>query len=140
MRAIAESNLKKLFFALLFFAGVIGAASFYPQFAQGYEIKTACRLTCNDLINVTRFGQAPGAKPPTDDFINKARRAGVKLTDRQYSFKLEERRQDAAWACKARVEYPVVVQWAFIGDIFTEIPPFKMKKVVAVEHKVSNNY
>lgn len=138
MRAAAESNLTKLIAVVVAVVVIIGVASFYPQFEQGYQIKTAARLTCNDLIKLKRFPN-PAAPDPYEEFKAKAKRVKVKLDSSMYSFEVEDLRAEASHVCRVRVEYPVVVEWAFIGDIVREIEPYKFNKVVRLTHQVANS-
>lgn len=129
--------MKKIFYFLLGLVAVILVASFLPPFTQGYEIKTAARLACNDFIKQARYKTTGD---PAVKFLDAARRAGVKLDPKQFSFAVEEKRQDNAWVCHFRVRYPTRVEWAFIGQVFQELPQPIWGRDIALDHSVSNTY
>lgn len=136
MHAVAESNLSKIVWLLLFVVLVIFVGSFWPEFSQGYDVKTQARLFCNSMIR----GKLNSYEVNTDDFVQNVRPSGVKLTPKQYSFTLKENRQGHSWICTFKASYPVSVEWVGIGQVLQEIPQYKFMKKIELEHEVSNTY
>jgi hypothetical protein len=126
-------------YLFLAFVATILLMSWWVPFSQGYEIKTAAKLVCNDFIKRARHPAANFADP-SESFVAKARVAGVQLKPDQYSFKVEQDIPGAAWVCKVKVSYPITIEWALIGDVLQELPKYSGRKVIKVEHRVSNTY
>lgn len=137
---VAAANWKALIWVLLLGVGVIGVMSWYPVFAQGYDVKNSMKLACNDIIKIKRFG-APGDNQNAwrDPFVHRATQAGVNLKEKQYSFSATHDRQAGEWVCKARVTYPTTMEWALVGSVLA-IEPMVGKKDIIVDHRVRDSY
>ncbi len=141
-RTVAEGRIQKLVLVVLAFVAVIGSSTWYPGFAQGYAVKNAGKLACNDLIRQTRFkieGQEEAWREP---FHRRASVEGVKLKPTQYSFKISKERTDQGtyeYLCKVHITYPFTMEYAFIGGVFA-IQPINSVKVLKFEHSVRENY
>ena len=140
LHTTGEGNLARLIYVLLAFAGVIAVMSWYPVFAQGYEVTTAAKLACNDGIKVERFG-APdeAAKKWTEVLVRGAGGAGVRLTEDDYSLKISHDGSARRWVCEGRVNYKVKCEIALIGDILA-LEPIKATKHIRFTHEVPEAY
>jgi hypothetical protein len=141
-RTVAEGRIQKLVFVVLAFCAVIGLATWYPSFSQGYAVKNAGKLGCNDLIRQTRFKVEGADELWRENFTRRASVEGVKLKPNQYTFKIsKERRSDGSYEylCKVHITYPFTMEYAFIGGVF-DIAPLQSVKVLKFEHSVRENY
>lgn len=136
--ATAEGALAKLIGLVLFFVAVIGVGTWYEPFAQGYELKNAANVACNDFVRFTRFGGGPG-DTHIEPFLRRATQVGVRLKPNQYSFKAKRDNATSEWVCTVYIKYPTKTDWVIVGPIF-EIPPLKQNHVLTYEHRVRENY
>jgi hypothetical protein len=141
-RTVAEGRIQKLLFVVLAFVAVIGLSTWYPSFSQGYAVKNAGKLACNDLIRQTRFKVEGQEEQWREGFLRRASVEGVKLKPTQYTFNVsKERVSDGSneFSCKVHITYPVTMEYAFIGGVF-DIKPIETVKVLKFEHRVRENF
>lgn len=141
-RTVAEGRIQKLVIVVLAFVAFIGAFTWYPGFSQGYAIKNAGKLSCNDLIKQTRFGTPETAEVWREAFVRRASVEGVKLKPTQYTFKVTKERTSNGtyeYLCRVHITYPFTMEYAFIGGIF-DIKPIDTVKVLKFDHTVRENY
>jgi hypothetical protein len=165
MRTVGEGNLKKVLWALAAVVIALVVMTWLEPFTQSYQIKTACRLMCTDMINskgevalAQRLGQPPrfDDKNVRDQFINRARQAGVKFDagdvdadcpdylnkDKPhcFSFKYTYDEQGEAHVCTIDVRYGTDTEPALIGNVLRELPHLKTQQHVEVVQRVNKNY
>jgi hypothetical protein len=134
-RTAAEGAFKTLIIAVLVLAALIGIRTWLDPFTQGYEMQSAAKTTCNEAINLFRFG----GEPWEAKFVRRATQAGVHLEPEQYSFKVSPAPQTSEFICHARIRYPTKTEWWLVGPYFG-IPPLKWARVLEVEHRVRESY
>ena len=91
-RTVAEGRIQKLVTVVLAIAAFIGAFTWYPSFSQGYAVKNAGKLGCNELIKQTRYKVEGQEEAWREGFIRRASVEGVKLKPSQYSFAVTKER------------------------------------------------
>lgn len=135
----AEGLLGKLVWLVLAAALGIAGMTFYPQFAQGYEIKGAAKVACNELMRNWRQQRAGEEEAHLEPFLRRAKRAGVKLEPSQYSFTPSHDKQSDQLICKVRITYDLSIEWYQVGHLL-QIAPFAYSRVIAFEHSVAAKY
>ncbi|OGQ13244.1 MAG: hypothetical protein A2138_14960 [Deltaproteobacteria bacterium RBG_16_71_12] len=165
MRTVAEGNLKK---ALWFVAAVVIALlvlTWLKPFLQAYEIKTAGRLMCTDMIRVqgeARMAEQLGKPPAFDNknvrdiFIGRARQAAIQFEagdldpdcgsfsdkdqphcfSHQYSFDA----QAGQHVCTIHVRYRTDTAPAIVGDVLQELPHLKLQQHIKMVQRVNKSY
>lgn len=142
LATLAEGRVQKLVLLLLGLALVIGIGSWYPPFAQGYEVKNAMKLACNDVIRKYKGWRDDWLNQGTewkDVFVRRAGGAGVRLQEKQYSFRPSHDAQAGEFVCKAKVTYPTKMEWFLISDFFTVEPVLGTKKI-EFEHRILDKW
>lgn len=165
MRTVAEGNLKK---ALWFVAaGLIALVvlTWLEPFLQSYEVKTACKLMCSNMIRAQaemRMSKESGNpagfdnRHVRDQFIGRARQAMVKFDagdldpdcgayldkDRPHCFSHEYSfdQQNGQHVCKIHVRYRTDTAPALVGDILTELPHLKMQQHINMVQRVNKDF
>lgn len=165
MRTVGDSNLKKVLWVLAAAIVVLVVMTWLEPFTQSYQIKTACRLMCTDMIRAKAeavMAQRAGESPKFDDknvrdqFINRARQAGVtfdagdldvdcpdylkKDKPHCFRFKYSYDAQAETHVCTIDVRYGTDTEPALIGHVLQELPHLKMQQHVAVVQRVNKNY
>ena len=129
--------MKKIILILVVAALVIAAATYLGPWATEYEVKTAARIACNDLILEKRTGSTGKA---LEGFVRKSSTAGVKLKEGQYAFSLEESKGERLWRCHYKVAYKSSTPVFLIADFFTDVPPFTLVHRIDAVHEVRSTY
>lgn len=138
-RTVAEGRIQKLVLIVLAAAAVIGVGTWYPSFAQGYAVKNAGKLACNDQIKQFRY-KSPGREEAwREPFLRRATIEGVKLKPNQYAFQVTHEPNVGEYVCKVHITYPYLMEWAFIGNVFA-LEPLPGVKVLKFEHRVRQNF
>lgn len=166
MRASAQGNLKKLVWLVVVVVVGLVVLTWLTPFSQGYELKTACKLMCNDMIRAKQereMAERGGSGPPAFDdknvregFLNRARQAGVRFDggdwdadcgaylekDRPHCFshKYSYDAQNKQHICKIHVRYRSDTAPALIGDVLQELPHLKMQHHIDVDQRVNATY
>ena len=136
-RVIAAGPWGKLFWFLLGVLLLIGVLTYLEPWTAQYEVKMAAKIACNTAAK----GRVPMAGSQWEkDFVNAARRAGVKLTPRQYLFEVKRDPQNQLWRCRAQVAWKSVTSPAIIGDVLQEVPPLTLTHRLDFEHEVRDHY
>jgi len=131
---VAEGPLKTLTIFLVIFLVVIAGITYSEPFASEYEVKTAARMGCNELINQTRYGRPTGWE---DIFIRRSNMAGVHLKKDQYDFKVEP--QYDRFICKAAIAWRSQTEIFLLSQAF-DIQPMKIVHRIDFEHEIRKSY
>ena len=135
----AEGTIKKLIALAVAFAAVIGLMTWYEPFAQGYELKNAAKIACNELMKNWKYKIAGQENFHIEPFLRRTTQAGVTLKPNQYKFTPSHDRNKGELVCTVRITYPTTTDWFLVGPIF-EIPPLKQKHVLNIDHRVRDTY
>ncbi|HEY1099603.1 MAG TPA: hypothetical protein VGF99_11780 [Myxococcota bacterium] len=136
MHVIAEGPLKKLLFIIVAFALVILVGTWLEPFTAEYEVKTAGKIACNSILQNIRYNE-PHRREWEATFVQKARVAGVMLTNEQYNFEPGTAYDDMT--CHFVVAWRSTTPLIFIGDLF-DLPPMKLLHRLDYVHKVKKNW
>ncbi len=122
----------KLLYVVIALVVLLGLATIATPFMAQYEVKRAARVTCSDFFRAHRDIQGPEWR---DDFVRKARIAGVNLkSDQQYLFQLEKRTSLNMWHCRFKVAWNSETPVIGIGELVTELPKIK------ITHRIDETY
>ena len=138
-RRAANGNLKKLVTLVVLVIAGIGVATWYEPFAQGYEVTSAAKLACNELVRNWKYKIENTDGVHIEPFIRRCTQAGVRLKPNQFKFTPSHDKQAGELVCKVHITYPTTTAWFLVGDIF-QIPPLEQRKVLDFEHRVRDAY
>lgn len=132
----ANGPLKSLaIFAVVSTVVILGGTYFPGPFTAEYEVKTAAHVACNDYINIVRF-KRPDDRGWQRNFTALAGKAGVRLSEEQFDFKVVE---GVELECHFRAKWRSQTDIILIGDILG-IPPIKLIHDLDMVHKVRRKY
>ena len=165
MRTVGESNLSK---ALWFLGAVVVALlvmTWVEPFLQRYEIKTASKVLCADMIkmhNEEALAKKRGTttkfdnKQVMNNFITKARHAGVKFDAGEFdadcgdyldkdephcfSYVYEYDPQTTQHVCTIHVRYGSDNAPAVVGQVLQELPHLKIQHNISMVQRVNRDF
>ncbi len=165
MRAQAHSNLKRLLWLVGGAVVALVVATWLTPFLQTYEIKTAAKLLCNDLIRAAKEKAAGG--PTGSDvafgeeeartrFLGRVRAAGIRFDagdidpdckayidkDQPHciSYRYTFDKDNQQHVCRVHVRYRSDTQPALVGDVLQELPHLKLQHHLDVEPRINAAY
>lgn len=165
MRTIGEGNLSKVLWFLGAAVVVLIVMTWVEPFLQRYEVKTAGKVLCADMIKhqqeeamaKKRGGSAAFTdKQVMTKFLSKTRQAGVKFDPSDFdvdcgdyldkdepscfSYSYAFDAQGGQHVCTIHVRYKTDTPPAVIGQVLQELPHLKMQHHINMVQKVNKNF
>jgi len=165
MRAEAHGTLKKFVWIVVAVVVALVVLTWLTPFLQGYEVKTACKLLCTDMIRVKaeremaeRNGSTPAFGDPQarEAFIRRTRQATVRFDMGDYdadcgayldkdqphcfSHSYSYDPQNKQHICKIDVRYRSDTAPALVGDVLQELPHLEMQHHIDITQRVNATY
>lgn len=133
---VANGPLKTiLILAVVLVVVVLGGTYFPGPFSAEYEVKTAARIACNEML---RARQEPEAvQRAKDKFVLKAGAASVRLAPEQYLFEMSTVGEN--YECHFVAKWRSTTEIFLVGYLFS-IPPLQLVHHIDMVHKVLRKY
>ncbi len=132
---VAEGNLAKVIYAVVIFVVVVAVGTFMKPWLDEYEVKTAARIACNEIIKGTRYKLPEQVKNAENTFERKALMAGVHLkTGQSYVFEVSDISNEDLWRCHFKAAWKSSTPLLIVSALYPEAPPIQRV------HRLDNTY
>jgi hypothetical protein len=134
----AEGNISKLVIGTILTAVVVVVGTWITPWSAEYEVKTAARLACAQLIIVSKYKDPNN--PWEESFIRKSMAAGIRLKKGQYLFDIKEVKNEGLWRCHFKAAWRSSTPWMLLSAVFPEVPPLEYVNRIDKNFDIKNSY
>jgi hypothetical protein len=133
------SRFGRLVTVILLGAALIVGYTMLQPVILAYQVKTAARISCNQMIREVRTGQLGTKDSGWEKFFMSRAGAetGIKLKREDFEFDVDGKENPRGdLYCNAKIRVPTVTPWIGISEVM-DLPPYRTTKIVKLErHKV----